>query len=282
MARNKITRDPENAKPAEATEPATTETQAAETATAPETPSAPAAPASKIERVTIAALVRDPEINCRVDGVNQDVVKQYAEAMTNEASFPPVVVFSDGERLLLADGWHRCAAAAEVGETQIQAIVREGGREAAMLFAATANTDGFRRTSKDKRRAVERVLGILPTASSREIAARCGVHHDLVESVRKQLADSASSGPRRGKDGKVRGKKRSKPKGPKLTPEQQAKADAKKREETERAIRSALNNALQTFRKRHPPELIQACARTWLESLKSSNDAEKAADGGAA
>jgi hypothetical protein len=50
------------------------------------------------------------------------------------------------------------------------------------------------RTNEDKRRAVMTLLGDEEWSqwSNREIARRCGVHHDLVGSLRSSLADSAS------------------------------------------------------------------------------------------
>ena len=49
---------------------------------------------------------------------------------------PPVVVFDTGAGLLLADGYHRVAAAQVRGEETIDAEVRHGSRRDALEYAA--------------------------------------------------------------------------------------------------------------------------------------------------
>jgi hypothetical protein len=69
----------------------------------------------------------------------------------------------------------------------IQAEVKPGTREDAILHAAGANTlNGLRRTNADKRRAVEMVLRLDGWANKpdREIARQCGVGHALVNRMR--------------------------------------------------------------------------------------------------
>src|SRR6266511_2393183 len=51
---------------------------------------------------------------------------------------PPVVVFETEEGLLLADGYHRVAAARKRGLATIKAEVRPGTRQDALLYAAEA------------------------------------------------------------------------------------------------------------------------------------------------
>jgi ParB-like nuclease domain len=50
---------------------------------------------------------------------------------------PPVVVFETEEGLLLADGYHRLAAAAAEGKETIEAEVRHGSRHDALAYAVT-------------------------------------------------------------------------------------------------------------------------------------------------
>jgi ParB-like chromosome segregation protein Spo0J len=60
-------------------------------------------------------------------------VEEYARALD---AAPPVVVFATADGLLLADGYHRLAAARQRGETTIEAEVRPGSRQDALRFAA--------------------------------------------------------------------------------------------------------------------------------------------------
>jgi ParB-like nuclease family protein len=50
---------------------------------------------------------------------------------------PPIVVFETEEGLLLADGYHRLAAAIAEGQEIIEAEVRHGSRQDALAYAVT-------------------------------------------------------------------------------------------------------------------------------------------------
>jgi DNA-binding transcriptional regulator YhcF (GntR family) len=100
------------------------------------------------------------------------------------------VVFHDGERYWLVDGYHRTAARELLGHKTVLAEIREGTREDALWASVAANqTHGLRRTNADKHRSVERAL-LHPRAqrlSNRQIATHCGVHHYTVGRIRKEL-----------------------------------------------------------------------------------------------
>jgi hypothetical protein len=61
-------------------------------------------------------------------------VKRYADMLD---TLPPVVVFETAEGLLLADGYHRVAAARRSGLETVEAEVHCGTRHDALLYAAT-------------------------------------------------------------------------------------------------------------------------------------------------
>ncbi len=61
-------------------------------------------------------------------------VERYAEMLD---ALPPVVVFDTAEGLLLADGYHRVAAARRRGLGTIEAEMRLGSRHDALRYAAT-------------------------------------------------------------------------------------------------------------------------------------------------
>ena len=60
-------------------------------------------------------------------------VERYAQILDE---LPPVVVFDTEEGLLLADGYHRVAAARRRGRETVEAEVRPGSRHDALLYAA--------------------------------------------------------------------------------------------------------------------------------------------------
>lgn len=147
------------------------------------------------------------------------VVTEYAEAMKKPGNkFPPIIVYDTQDPvqpkrnespLLLADGFHRLAAARRNESSHIQAEVWKGTREDAIKHALKANTThGIRRTNDDKRRAVEIALKEWPDLSSAAIARICAVSHTFVENERKHLQPATVAGstpPKRtGEDGKQR------------------------------------------------------------------------------
>lgn len=118
------------------------------------------------------------------------VVDEYAHAMQDGATFPPVVVFWDGSDYWLADGFHRIEAAARAGLETLPADVRQGTRRDAVLYACGANSaHGLRRTNADKRRAVETLLQDEEWRrwNDSEIGRRCRVDPETVTSRRLAL-----------------------------------------------------------------------------------------------
>src|SRR5215212_9243734 len=71
----------------------------------------------------------DPEAH--LDPARVEHYSQMLDAM------PPVVVFDTGEGLLLADGYHRVAAARRCGLETVEAEVRPDSRQDALRYAAT-------------------------------------------------------------------------------------------------------------------------------------------------
>jgi hypothetical protein len=129
--------------------------------------------------------------------LNEETVAQYAEAIEEGATFPPMVVFHDGADYWLAGGFHRYHAFRKVGVKTIEVDLIGGSRRDAVLFGVSDNKDhGLPRTNADKRKAV----GILLTDSEwkvwsdREIGRRVGVAHAFVGRVKAELSlDSESS-----------------------------------------------------------------------------------------
>ena len=91
----------------------------------------------------------------------------------------------------LADGFHRLAAARQLGLDEITTDVRKGSRRDAVLHACGANTEhGLRRTNADKRRVVLVLLHDEEWGqwSDREIARRCCVTPPFAGKIREELS----------------------------------------------------------------------------------------------
>lgn len=123
-----------------------------------------------------------------------DLVEEYAVAMRDGATFPPVVLFRDVDGTLrIGDGFHRVAAAIVAGLGSIDAEIRDGGARAALEHSIQSNArHGARFTNRDKRR----IVGIMlndPEWSQlpdREIGRRCGVSQPFVGKVRTERSDN--------------------------------------------------------------------------------------------
>lgn len=171
---------------------------------------APAPPTTTL--LALAAITNDGGTQMRA-GMNADTVKEYEDALTDADAwpFPPVVVYHDGARYWLADGFHRLNAAHRSGKFQeIPADIKPGTRRDAVLYAAGANAGhGLRRNNDDKERAVKALLedDEWRKWSDNEIAKRCAVSQPFVSALRKKLAatynDYKSPTERIGADGRT-------------------------------------------------------------------------------
>jgi hypothetical protein len=85
--------------------------------------------------VPLSAIPIDGAAQARVQ-IRQAVVRAYAKAMTGQLSegglrFPPVVLFTDGQRYMLADGFHRVLATRDATHPRASGTARAVGGLAA-------------------------------------------------------------------------------------------------------------------------------------------------------
>ena len=158
----------------------------------------------------LSTLTFDTDIQCR-EGMRSETVAMYREDMLAGGTFPPMVVFYDGARRWVADGFHRGQAYREAGIEKVPVDERQGTKRDAILFAVGANAShGLRRTNKDKRRAVAMLLSDPEWSrwTDREVARLAGVSHPFVLSLRSQVVTVTTSpaqdeqATRKGADGK--------------------------------------------------------------------------------
>lgn len=138
--------------------------------------------------LAIDDITQDPQCQPR-QRLDESTITEYAQAMHDGATFPPVTVYQEGATYWLADGFHRVAGAQAAGITEINVDIRPGRIRDAMLHAVGANaTHGLRRSNTDKRRAVETMLtdDEWSRLSDREIARRCAVTHPFVAKLRRE------------------------------------------------------------------------------------------------
>ncbi len=148
-------------------------------------------------------LVLDPNLNLR-DRLDDFTVERYAEAWDR---LPPITVFEVEGRWLLADGFHRHAAAVMIGKAKIPAEVRAGTFADALDFVSSVNLfHGLPLTRAERRRAVEIKMRLHHDWSDRRMAEELAVSRELVAKTRRQLVEAGQipNNPGRiGADGKT-------------------------------------------------------------------------------
>lgn len=141
-----------------------------------------------------------PISKIRTDGGTQPravidfaAVDDYMDAMQDGVKFPPIVVFYDGSDYWLADGFHRCKAAFGAGLEDIACDIHQGTQQDAQWYSFAANkTNGLRRTSDDKQRAIRAAL-LHPMGrgvSDPKIAEHVGCSSEWVRQIREKLVSS--------------------------------------------------------------------------------------------
>ena len=120
--------------------------------------------------------------------LDEGVVEEYADAYRAEKVLPPIDVFVKGKKRILADGFHRYAAATKAELKELPCTLHTGSHEDALKFALGANTShGLRRTNADKRNAAKIALEHFQQMSDPAIADMCGLSQPFIWSVRKEL-----------------------------------------------------------------------------------------------
>jgi hypothetical protein len=173
-------------------------------------------------KIDITAIRLDGGTQSRAE-LNKDTIAEYAEAIVAGSKFPEPVVFHDGDRYWLADGFHRVHAHKKADRVRIDVDLRQGTLRDAILFSVGANKDhGLRRTNADKRRAVEMLLRDDEWAEWSDIivANKCCVSRSYVQQLRGEQP-ATMAGSRTGQDGKTRALPALKAKPQPKQPEQQ-------------------------------------------------------------
>lgn len=131
----------------------------------------------------------DAAIQQRVE-LDHAKVKEYAAFYQQGHDLGHLVVFTDGAQWLLADGFHRVAAARLAGLHTLPCDVYHGSRRDALLYATSCNLHGKPLTNADKRRRVMTLLSDDEWAqwSDNSIAKHCGVAQSFVSRLRHECS----------------------------------------------------------------------------------------------
>ena len=141
----------------------------------------------KIREIPLDDLVLDQNLNLR-DRLDDFTVERYADSWER---LPPITVYEVEGRLLVADGFHRHAAAIMLGKRTIRAEISEGTFTDALDFVASVNLfHGLPLTRAERRRAVEVKLKLHHDWSDRRMAEELAVSRELVAKIRRQLIEA--------------------------------------------------------------------------------------------
>lgn len=148
-----------------------------------------------VRPVEIAEIAIDQAIQVRLEGLNDEQVRAWAEAMEQGTEFPPIILFEgeDGVKWM-GDGFHRLEAARLAGLAVIRAEIRPGGYAAAYSYAEEANLKHGQRLSRESLKAVlwRRLARDHEWArlSEREVARQLGVSHPTIAAWKKEYFQS--------------------------------------------------------------------------------------------
>jgi hypothetical protein len=142
-------------------------------------------------RVSLSLIAFDAGTQIRAS-INESVVAEYADRMTDGVEFPPIVLFHDGNQHYLADGFHRFMAARRNEFRDIEADVRAGTKQDALWFALGANKHGLQLTSVDKKHAVLLAINSFPDRSQNQIAAQVGCSQRYVSTLKEQVRTTSN------------------------------------------------------------------------------------------
>jgi hypothetical protein len=140
----------------------------------------------EVKSISVDLLDRDPDIQPRAT-LNREKITEFSDHMKEGVVFPPIDVFLIEGRYLIVDGYHRDMAARGAGIQEIRCRIHIGTRRDAILLSSGTNWQhGIDRTTRDKRRAVERLINDPEWSkwSSREISRHCHVSVSFVENFR--------------------------------------------------------------------------------------------------
>ena len=141
----------------------------------------------KIREIPLDDLVLDQNLNLR-DRLDDFTVERYADSWDR---LPPITVYNVDDRLLVADGFHRHAAAVMLGKRTIRAEIIDGTFTDALDFVSSVNLfHGLPLTRSERRRAVEVKLKLHHDWSDRRMAEELAVSRELVAKIRRQLIES--------------------------------------------------------------------------------------------
>jgi hypothetical protein len=156
-----------------------------------------------IKMLKLVDLDRSDTVQSRYE-TDPDTIARYQEIYeSKEADFPPCIVFQDGDKYHVADGFQRIKALtkADVGRKleykTIACDVRQGTLRDAIIYSLAANSrHGLKPNTRDKQRTVMMYWGLSAVHcqhSSSLVGKACGTSHTFVAGYRADVLNNLPS-----------------------------------------------------------------------------------------
>ena len=176
------------------------------------------------EMIDLSEITTDGETQARLK-INQETVNHYAGLLSDGVEFDAVVVFSDGKKKYLADGFHRYFAHRQNGLLQIEAVTIKGSLRDAQWFAFGSNVHGLPFTKEERHANIRRCLldAEWGKLSDRDLAAHLNTSRSQVLRVRQAMEGEGKLETKR--VGNKKGQKAGQVKEEKQQPQQETKEE---------------------------------------------------------
>lgn len=176
------------------------------------------------EMIDLSEITTDGETQARLK-INQETVNHYAGLLSDGVEFDAVVVFSDGKKKYLADGFHRYFAHRQNGLLQIEAVTIKGSLRDAQWFAFGSNVHGLPFTKEERHANIRRCLldAEWGKLSDRDLAAHLNTSRSQVLRVRQAMEGEGKLETKR--VGNKKGQKAGQVKDEKQQPQQETKEE---------------------------------------------------------
>ena len=146
-----------------------------------------------LKQIPVDRLVLDADYNPRLSGTQAAHVRRLLESDPDD--WPPIIVTPwDDSTYLILDGSHRYSAAIALGRQSLLCRVIEGGGYPEAFEANRQH--GLPLASPDRKVFAVWLRDEYPDLSLREIARRCGLHHNTVKAHFEGADDEVGPAPR--------------------------------------------------------------------------------------
>ena len=133
-------------------------------------------------KIKLTDITIDPAVGIR-EGTDEDTIARYMDTFDE---LPPLIVYQTDHKYLLADGFHRWAAATRLGKEDIEADIVVGTPQEASEAAIYANLKHGKPLSREEyKNAVRRLQLLHPNWGIEKLRKAVGRSEHFIQTIRK-------------------------------------------------------------------------------------------------